>query len=72
MLNFTDKPTNADQLLYLLYMGGYQVKVEADRLILTPAHAIDDELAGLILFHKKELVQKLLGRQHFYQYIFAT
>jgi hypothetical protein len=59
MLNFTDKPTNADQLLYLLYMGGYKIEVRENRLIVMPAHAIDDDMAALIKKFKDELIQML-------------
>lgn len=57
MINFKENPTNADELLYLLYLGGYQIKVEGDRLIVTPAHAIDEELAELIKKLKSDLIQ---------------
>jgi hypothetical protein len=59
MLNFTDNPTNADQLLYLLYMGGYKVEVRENRLIVSPAHAIDDEMMLLIKQYKLQLIYSL-------------
>ena len=59
MVNFTDKPTNADELLYLLYMGGYKIVVSENRLIVKPAHAIDSEMADLIRQYKKQLIEKL-------------
>lgn len=40
-------------------IGGFEFSIENSRLIVTPAHAIDDEMADLIRNHKAELIKLL-------------
>lgn len=53
----------AKELLEMMYLGYYTINLKVGMLEVTPAFAIDDEMADLIRLHKAELIH-LLGGDH--------
>ena len=53
----------AKELLEMMYLGCYTVNLKDCTLEVSPAFAIDDEMADLIKKHKAELIN-LLGGDH--------
>lgn len=49
----------AIQLLDLMRLGGYTVRLNGNRIEVTQARWIDEELAHLILQHKQGLIELL-------------
>ena len=51
--------TTAKELLEMMYLGSYSVGLNGDMLEVSPAFAIDDEMADLIKLHKADLIKLL-------------
>ena len=51
----------AEELLEIMYLGCYTIKVNNDVLEVSPAFAIDDEMADLIRLHKPNLIKILVS-----------
>ena len=55
--------TKPDWFLFHCRAGGYQFEIANGSLKVSPAHSIDDEMAGLIRVHKTDLIKILEGEK---------